>query len=257
MLRTDDAWTLPLLYHLNTEPWLNLDAYSDPAHEMLFQTAPPGGSPVQMEKPGDTPIRNAIRARRSCRAFADRSMPLASLAAILSDTYGVTGFIEGPERHVMYTRPVPSAGALYPLEVYVATRAVDGVGDGLHHYHARDHTLEPIKAGPVMRELGDLLIGQHYLAAANAAIILTAVFGRTLKKYGPRGYRYVLFEAGHAAQNVCLLATELDLGSICTGGFYDGRLNRYLGLDGSRQAVLYLVGLGHRAAAAPAAETIG
>ena len=248
MLRTDDAWTLPLLYHLNTEPWLNLDAYSDPAHEMLFQTAAPEASPVQLKKPEDTPLRQAIRARRSCRAFADQSMPLAWLAGILSDTYGVTGLIEGPERHVMYTRPVPSAGALYPLEVYVATRAVEGIRDGLHHYHGRDHTLEPIKAGPVMSELGDLLIGQHYLATANAAIILTAVFERTFKKYGPRGYRYVLFEAGHAAQNVCLLATELDLGSICTGGFYDRRLNRYLGLDGSSQAVLYLVGLGHRAA---------
>jgi SagB-type dehydrogenase family enzyme len=79
-------------------------------------------------------------------------------------------------------------------------------------------------------------------------VILAAVFQRTLKKYGPRGYRYVLFEAGHAAQNVCLLATELDLGSICTGGFYDGRLNRYLGLDGTSEAVLYLVGLGRDAA---------
>jgi SagB-type dehydrogenase family enzyme len=248
MLRTDDAWTLPLLYHLNTEPWLNLDAYSDPAHEMLFKTAVPKASPVQLGKPDDTPLRRAIRARRSCRAFADQSMPLAYVAGILADTYGVTGLIEGPERHVMYTRPVPSAGALYPLEVYVATRAVDGIRDGLHHYHGRDHTLEPIKAGRVMSELGDLLIGQHYLATANVAIMLTAVFERTFKKYGPRGYRYVLFEAGHAAQNVCLLAAELDLGSICTGGFYDRRLNRYLGLDGSREAVLYLVGLGHRAA---------
>jgi hypothetical protein len=96
MLRTDDAWTLPLLYHLNTEPWLNLDAYSDPAHEMLFQTAAPDASPVQLKKPDDTPLRQAIRARRSCRAFADQSMPLAWLAGILSDTYGVTGLIEGP-----------------------------------------------------------------------------------------------------------------------------------------------------------------
>ena len=58
----------------------------------------------------------------------------------------------------------------------------------------------------------------------------------------------MLFEAGHAAQNVCLLAAELELGSICTGGFYDRRLNGYLGLDGSSEAMLYLVGLGHKAA---------
>ena len=80
MLRTDDAWTLPLLYHLNTEPWLNLEAYSDPGHQMLFKTAALEGLPVQLEKPDDTPLRQMIRARRSCRAFADRSMPLAWLA---------------------------------------------------------------------------------------------------------------------------------------------------------------------------------
>lgn len=246
MLRTDDAWTLPLLYHLNTEPWLNLDAYGDPTLEMHFKSVTPEDARVRLPKPDETALRRVIRARRSCRRFADRSMPLASLAGILADTYGVTGLTAGPGGRAMYTRPVPSAGALCPLEIYVATRSVEGIGDGLHHYHGLDHALEPMKAGPVLRELGDLLLGQYYLETANVAVMLTAVFERTLKKYGPRGYRYVLFEAGHAAQNVCLLATELDLGSICTGGFYDGRLNRYLGLDGTREAALYLVGLGQK-----------
>ena len=244
MLRTDDASTLPLLFHLNSEPWLNLDAYGDPSHEMRFKSVAPDAERVRLATPDETPLRRLIRARRSCRTFADQPIPLASLAGILADTYGVTGLTDGPEGRPMYTRPVPSAGALYPLEIYVATQSVEGIGDGLHHYHALDHALEPVKAGPVMKQLGGLLLGQYYLATANVAVILTAVFERTLKKYGPRGYRYVLFEAGHVAQNVCLLAAELDLGSVCTGGFYDGKLNRYLGLDGTREAAVYLVGLG-------------
>jgi SagB-type dehydrogenase family enzyme len=245
MLRTDDASTLPLLFHLNSEPWLNLEAYSDPVHEMHFKSVAPSTSRVPLAKPEETPLRRFIRERRSCRAFADRSMPLAWLAGILADAYSVTGLTDGPEGRPMYTRPVPSAGALYPLEIYIATRSVDGLGDGLHHYHALEHALEPMKTGPVLKELGDLLLGQYFLEAANVAVIVTAVFQRTLKKYGPRGYRYVLYEAGHAAQNICLLATELKLGTICTGGFYDGRLNRYLELDGTNEAVLYLVGIGH------------
>jgi SagB-type dehydrogenase family enzyme len=245
LLRTDDPSTLPLLFHLNSEPWLNLEAYSDPVHEMLFKSVAPSATRVQLARPEDTPLRQSIRERRSCRVFADRSMPLASLAGILADTYSVTGVTDGPEGRPMYTRPVPSAGALYPLEIYVATRSVDALGDGLHHYHALEHALEPMKAGPILQELGDLLLGQYYLETANAAVIFTGVFQRTLKKYGPRGYRYMLYEAGHAAQNVCLLASELKLGTICTGGFYDGRLNRYLGLDGTSEAALYLVGIGH------------
>lgn len=246
MLRTDDALTLPLFYHLNTEPWLNLEAYGDPAHEMHFKSVAPEGVRVPLVKPDETPLRRLLRTRRSCRMFLDQPMPLDQLAGILADTYGITGVIEGPEGRAMYTRPVPSAGALYPFELYVAVRSIEGIGDGLYHYQALDHALEPMKMGAVVKELGDLLLGQYYLETANVALIFAAVFERTLKKYGPRGYRYVLFEAGHAAQNVCLLATEMELGSICTGGFYDGRLNRYLGLDGTSEAALYLVGLGHK-----------
>ena len=76
---------------------------------------------------------------------------------------------------------------------------------------------------------------------------MTAVFDPTLRKYGARGYRFVLFEAGHAAQNLCLLATEQGLASLCVGGFMDGALNSFVGLDGRARAVVYCVGLGHAA----------
>ena len=99
-----------------------------------------------------------------------------------------------------------------------------------------------------MKDLGDLLLGQYFLDTANVALIFTAVFERTLKKYGPRGYRYVLFEAGHAAQNASLLAGESGVASVCVGGFRDGRLNEYLGLDGRSEAALYVVGLGYAGA---------
>jgi SagB-type dehydrogenase family enzyme len=246
VLPIDDAETLPLLYHLNSEPWLNLDAYANPVNEMQFKTIGSGAAPCALPRPdGGTPLRDLIRQRQSCRGFLRRPMPLATLGNLLQHTYGVNGVINGPEGELGYSRAVPSAGALYPLEIYVAIQSVDGLADGLYHYQSLDHVLEPLKAEPVMSALGDLLLGQYFLDSANAALVFTGVFQRTLKKYGPRGYRYVLFEAGHAAQNASLLAGEGGLASICVGGFRDARLNRFLGLDGRAEAALYVVGVGY------------
>lgn len=246
MIPIDDAFTLPLLYHLNSEPWLNLEAYADPSNEMQFKTLAGSAASCRLPEPDSaTPLRRLIRERRSCRGFLRRSMPLAVLGDLLQHAYGVNGVIDGLEGGLRYSRAVPSAGALYPLEVYVAIQSVDGLDDGLYHYQSLDHVLEPVKVEPVMKDLGDLLLGQYFLETANAALIFTGVFDRTLKKYGPRGYRYVLFEAGHAAQNASLLAGEIGLASICVGGFRDGRMNKYLGLDGRTEAALYAVGLGY------------
>lgn len=245
MLPVTDAYTLPSLYHWNSEPWLNLEAYSNPTHEMLFKTTVPEGTGIPLPDAAATPLANVIRRRRSCRKFADETMELSTLGSILGNTYGITGLVDDPTGLAMYSRPIPSAGALYPLEIYVLTRRVDGLADGLYHYQARDHLLKPTSQDAKLEMLGEYLLGQYYLNTANVAIILTAVFERTFEKYGPRGYRYVLFEAGHAAQNLCLLATEAGLGSICLGGFFDARLNRHLALDGKAEAALYVVGLGH------------
>lgn len=246
MLPADDAYTLALLYHTNSEPWLNFEAYSDPGYEMQFKKMPEANPTLALPKPDiDSPLRREIRKRHSCRNFVPHAMPLSELGDILANAYGASAVIENQNGQTSFSRPVPSGGALYPLEVYVATQSVVGLSDGAHHYNVVTHSLEQMKAGPAVKELSDKLLGQSFLDNASAVVIFSAVFPRTLKKYGPRGYRYVLFEAGHAAQNVCLLAAELGLGSLCIGGFYDHRLNAYLGLDGKTEAAVYIVGLGY------------
>jgi SagB-type dehydrogenase family enzyme len=245
MLPIDDAATLPLLYHINSEPWLNVEAYKDPSNEMRFKQMPEGGESVLLPRVEiDSPLRRFIRERRSRREFVEGPMPMHQLADILENAYGLSGLIQDPNGQLSYTRPVPSGGALYPLEVYTATQNVEGLADGVYHFNVLDHSLEALKYAPVLKEIGGHLLGQHFLETANVAVLFGAVFERTLRKYGPRGYRYILLEAGHAAQNICLMAAELGLGSICIGGFYDGRLNRYLGLDGKTEAIVYAVGLG-------------
>jgi len=141
----------------------------------------------------------------------------------------------------MHRRPAPSAGGLYPLEMYVAARSVDGLADGFYHYNVPRHELEPLPDAAPLDQLSDVLLVQPYVQSANVLVFLAAVFSRTLRRYGPRGYRYMLLEAGHVGQNLCLLAAELGLGTLCVGGFQDGMLNAHLGLDGRNEAVLYCV----------------
>jgi SagB-type dehydrogenase family enzyme len=246
MLPSDDAYSLPFLYHLNSEPWLNIEAYNDPLNEMQFKRLHESGRAQALPEPrSDSLLRSLIRERRSCRDFAASPMPLAQLSDILANAYGISGIIENPDGLKSYARPVPSGGALYPLEIYTATQSIEGLADGVYHYITPAHCLERVKLGPSVNELGERLLNQYFLSNANVVVMFAAIFVRTLRKYGLRGYRYILLEAGHAAQNVCLLAAELGLSSLCIGGFQDHRLNEHLGLDGRTEGVIYLVGVGH------------
>jgi SagB-type dehydrogenase family enzyme len=142
---------------------------------------------------------------------------------------------------------VPSAGGLYPLEIFVLIQRVEGAADGLHHYDVWNHALEPVANGPVFEDFRPAVLAYPFVQEANVLFFLTAVFTRTQKKYGPRGYRYVLLEAGHSAQNLCLLAAHNGLGSLCIGGFFDTQVNRLLRLDTAKEGAVYAVGVGYPA----------
>jgi SagB-type dehydrogenase family enzyme len=228
MLPEDDFQSLSLLYHLNSEPW------PTPSDEAVGRRPPARGdradaAVIQLAPPTDTPFGALLTRRRSIRQYADRPMARATLATLLANT----------------TR-TPSAGGLSPLALYVATRAVVDVPDGVHYYDSHRRALAslrpPLAAG--LSEWVPAFLAQSFVAQANVLLFLAAVFERTQRKYGPRGYRYVLFEAAHAAQNFCLSASELGAGSICLGGFVDSHVNALLGVDPTREAVLYAVAAG-------------
>ena len=248
MLPVDDARSLPLLYHLNSEPWLNLEAYMDPANEPQFKALESAAKVIALPPASSiSDLSKLFEARYSCRRFERRRMPLGEVGEILTTAYGIVKTTQTTSGGWSCTRPVPSAGGLYPLEPYVALANVEAAGDGLYHYNVLHHQLELMREGQVIDEIGEYLLDQRFLQHANAIVFLSAVFERTMNKYGPRGYRYILLEAGHCAQNICLLAAERGLGVICIGGFYDGRLNHLLDLDGKNEAVVYCIGIGYSA----------
>src|SRR5579863_4681006 len=242
MLRAGDAFSLSLLFHLNSEPWVNPSAAETPYEVEYKQT---GGPAVALPPPEDTALSRLLAARRSCRAYVPRPVPLATLSTLLKGAYGITRSERFPGVGPVHLRGVPSAGALFPLEIYVLAQHVDSVDPGLFHYDVPNHTLEHLRGPVPPAELASALADQNYFDSAGVVIFITAVFSRTQTKYGPRGYRHLLLEAGHAGQSLCLLAAEAGLASLCIGGFPDSRLNAFLGVDGIHEAAVYTVGAGH------------
>ncbi|MDX6704706.1 MAG: hypothetical protein QOK16_3831 [Solirubrobacteraceae bacterium] len=243
---TDDATSLSLLFHLNSEPWLNAEAYDTPGHPgtpLSLDGTPPRALPPA----GASPLTALLRARRSCRSFERRTMSLAVFSALLAAAAGVTERASLDDGTAFVRRGAPSAGGLFPLDTFVFAQAVDELADGIHRYDPFVHGLVELERGDMAGLLSRALYAYPFAHAANAVIAFVARFARTQKKYGPRGYRYILLEAGHCAQDVCLRAAELELGTLCMGGFLDSDVNRLLSLHPTEAGVVYMVAAGYPA----------
>lgn len=188
-------------------------------------------------------VEEAILLRRSIREYTDEPVDLNSLAMILWAAYGVTepkwGF-----------RAAPSAGATYPLEIYVVVgvrgvRSVEGfLGEGVYKYEPRSHTLLLVKRGDYREKLMEAALGQSWVREAPLSIVICAVFERTTSIYGKRGeVRYVPMEAGHAGQNIYLMATALKYGAVVVGAFQDDLVAKTIDAK-PEEKPLYIVPIG-------------
>jgi SagB-type dehydrogenase family enzyme len=193
----------------------------------------------------ELPLWEAIARRRSCRRFADEPVQAGELAGVLEAAYGVTHALESEDgRRALPLRAVPSGGALYPLELYVAALHVDGLGPGLYHFDPLRPSLAVVGDSVTAGDVAALSTYPEIVGACAAVIFVAAVFGRTRFKYGVRGYRFALLEAGHVGQNVLLAATALGLGAVPLGGYYDRLTDQFLGLDGVNESTLYTLAVG-------------
>jgi len=184
----------------------------------------------------ETSVEKALLKRRSVRSYADQPLTLAQVSQILWAAQGVTE----PSRGL---RTAPSAGALYPLEVYVVAGKVEGLPAGIYKYVPRSHTLTRVAEGDKRSELAAAALNQNWIAEAPIILVVSAVYDRTAVKYGTRATRYVHIEVGHAAQNVCLQAVALGLGAGVVGAFDDNGVARVLSAPSS-EAPLYILPVG-------------
>src|SRR5207249_928322 len=148
------------------------------------------------------------------------------------------------DRPALPLRAVPSAGALYPLELYAAALQVDDLSPGLYHFDPLAPGLEAMRSGLTTEELAAVSTYPEIASSCAVLVLVAAIFGRTRFKYGLRGYRFALLEAGHVAQNLVLAATALGLAAVPLGAFYDRRADGFLGLDGVNESTLYMIALG-------------
>lgn len=160
---------------------------------------------------GRMSVERAMGERMSVRAYDGGSISLVELSQLLWAAQGATGR-DGK-------RTAPSAGALYPLEVYVAAGDVRGLPAGVYRFEPDGHELVPVVDGDVREELSEAALGQESVERAAAVIVIAAVFARTREKYGRRADKYVYVEVGHAAQNVYLQSVPLGLGTVMVGAF--------------------------------------
>jgi len=170
-----------------------------------------------------------LEKRYSCRKFKDRALKLDDLGSILWAACG-----KKYDALTSASRTIPSAGATYPLELYlvVGQNCVDKLNAGIYHYLIDRHALELMKDGDVREGLASACLGQGFIQQAPATLVITAKFMRTTARYGARGEHYVYVEAGHASQNAYLAVYSLGLATVEVGAFSDSQVSQALSLEG-------------------------
>lgn len=189
---------------------------------------------LEMSRPktkGAISVEEAIHKRRSVRAFITKEITMDDISQLLWACQGITGSGD--------RRASPSAGALYPLEIYLVKN------DGLYHYIPRGHKIEKILDEDIRRQLADAAYGQGFVAEAPIDIIICAVYERVMSRYNERGIRYTDMEAGHAAQNVFLQAVALGLDSVAVGAFGDVAVAKIMRLPAGVKP-LYILPVGYK-----------
>lgn len=180
-------------------------------------------------------LEDLLRQRRSVRDYADAPLTQDEVMKLLWAAQGITRSWGG--------RTAPSAGALYPLELYVAVGNVMDLSPGIYKYDPGRNKLTLIKEGDVRTALALASLGQRSVADGAINIVIAAVYERTMVKYGTRGERYVHIEVGHAAQNICLQAVALGLGLVTIGAFQDSAVAKIIGMSPD-EAPLYVIPVG-------------
>lgn len=195
--------------------------------------------PVPLPPTGTSLFNELLAKRRSSEGYiSENQMTLSALAHILYCGYGLQGISENENR--TKNRTVPSAGQRYPLEIYpILFKSIDTCGVGVYHYGVKDHILEPIVLDTFSKEEIFSFAPFKWLMEANGMICISGVFNRAIDKYGSRGYRYILLEAGHVAQNMLLAATENQLNIVPVGGTNEETIEKRIGLTVSNERIVY------------------
>jgi SagB-type dehydrogenase family enzyme len=228
------AWLMVLLF----PAWL-LNSCSSVPSVLISPSPSPAVLALPAPNTGDArlSLEQTLYQRRSIRDYQNEDLTLAEVAQLLWAAQGKTAEWGG--------RTAPSAGGLFPLDVYVIVGRVTGLTPGEYRYISDKHELVKITDGDLRVPLSAAALGQNPVKNAAIDILVTAVNARVTVKYAERGVRYACLEAGHAAQNICLEVTALGLGAVPIGAFDDEKIKHVAGLS-AEQTPLYIIPVGRK-----------
>ncbi|WP_371676274.1 SagB/ThcOx family dehydrogenase [Streptomyces sp. NBC_01276] len=243
--RRHDRDTQLSVTHYFTDPVaLALSRLGKEAPEGLRLALPPGSEP-------EASLTDAVAGRRSVRDFAGLPVTLDDLATILryanSETAEIDAVLESGSEVSLRLRTVPSGGGLYPVEVWIGALNIPGVAPGIYRYLPHEDSLAMHGGADMLNAATAAVMESGSTEARLGAgfVLLVAQPWRAMRKYGPRGMRFVFHEAGGISQNIHLAATALGLGSLDSSSFYDDDMDDALGLDGLFRTAVHLIILGH------------
>lgn len=220
----------------------HLDIYDFPYFFERLPVTRPSEEGLKLPKPktkGIISVEESLKRRRSVRDYdINLSLSLEEVSQLLWAAQGIT-------EPFMGKRTAPSAGATYPMEIYLVVRKVEGLKEGVYRYFPDDHSLFFVKMGDFSNDLQKACWGQYWVGDGAINIVVTAVFERTTSRYGKRGEVYVHMEAGHVGQNIYLQAEALNLGTVVVGAFTDERVKEVLSLP-ENHSPLYVIPVGKK-----------
>ena len=202
---------------------------------------------VKIELPLDWSLQEnrlqpLLQNRRSLRRYhASNQLNLNEVSFLLWASQGITARMGG---HLL--RTAPSAGALYPIETYLVVEKVADLSSGLYHFDAERFQLERLGPEVCGKDAARVCLNQDFIAEANLTLFWTAIFRRSMAKYGERGFRYLFLDAGHICQNLLLAAEAIGCGGCPIAAFYDQEANRLLGIDDRNERLLYAASIGRK-----------
>ncbi len=235
------------IYHENSK--LNIFSRGTPlTSEQIYITSrstrgSTGNSFSIIEEASPSIFDGIIANRRSARNL-NAPVNFDDLSALLRASAGVTGFLPEDNGPLFALRASPSAGALYPIDLYLVILSAEGLGRGVYYFHPFRQALELLQEVVPERIANEGFFSQALTREASSIFLMVANFHRTTWKYGERGYRLCLLDAGHMAENIVLKATEIGCASVPIAGFHDDFIARELGIDGVTEAVVHSVAVG-------------
>jgi SagB-type dehydrogenase family enzyme len=200
-------------------------------------------------------VQDIFTSRQSARELSDEPLTTEELASVLQPALLRTRKCQVSDKHFIANGPYPSAGGLYPIEVYAiiplsARQAREDRTANVYHYNTITSELSLINVRPLYPDICNALGFGRRLRPFGTALVFTSMFGRSVAKYGSRGYRFSLLEAGHVAQNILLACPTRKLAAFCWGGYADDCVHKLLGLDGIEECAVHCIFMGHMDVAA-------